>query len=332
MPSGVISKLYDVVMDSILQEQQVIDGNFDSTSNTVTVLSGNERIYPKGHFSRGKYQDFQIRKFNVNLSNDSLIYESTITISPNQMKDTTLDYSPIRMFMKGDNYYVVGKTVKKNFQYPFIAEITTSGKVNDVWVSDSGVAVNSATFSADSSKIAFCGYTNSFIAGTKYYSFNICEFDLNSKEFSELTYATDLIDKKLTSIQPYKNGDYAVTGVLAYPYTGLGFQPSYAVVARITHTPTSTGDNQPSKTNVNVTPNPSTEMATVEFESSPEASTIQLVDVKGNVLRTLYQKTTQNTHQSSVTFRVSDLANGMYYVVVGNGTKTLETVPLSIQR
>lgn len=330
--TGVIHKRYDIVMDSILQEQRVVDGVFDSTQNSVTVLSGNERIYPKGHFSRGKYQEFQIRRFNVNLLNDSLEYVSTITISPNQMKDTTLDYSPIRLFEKGDYYYVIGNTIKKNFQYPFIAKISKSGIVNDVWVSDSSVAINSATFSADSSNIAFCGYTNSFIGGTKYYSFNVCEFDLNSKEFIELTYSTDMIDKKLTSIQAYKNGDYAVTGLLAYPHTGLGYQPSYAVVARITHSPTSVGDMQPNKTTVKVTPNPSTEMATVEFMSSPEASTIQLVDIKGNVIRTLYQKTTQNTHQSSVTFRVSDLANGMYYVIVRNGIKTLETVPLSIQR
>lgn len=332
MPSGVISKRYDIVIDTILQEQTVVDGVFDSTNNTVTALSGNERIYPKGHFSRGKYQDMQIRRFTVNLSNDSLEYESTITIPPNQMKDTTIDYSPIRLLMKGDIYYVIGYTVKKSFQYPFIAKITKSGIVNNVWVSDSSVAIISATFSADSSKIAFCGKTSSFIAGTQYYSFNVCEFDLNSKEFTELTYSTDLIEKKLTSIQVYKNGDYAVTGVLAYPYTGLGYQPSYAYVARMTNKPTSTNENPPLKTSVSVSPNPTSEMVTVEFMSSPDASLVQLVDIKGNVVKTLYKKETQNAHKSSVTFRVSDLANGMYYVVVGNGTKTLETVPLSIQR
>ncbi len=83
---------------------------------------------------------------------------------------------------------------------------------------------------------------------------------------------------------------------------------------------------------VTVTPNPSSEIATVEFQSSENATTVKLVDSKGNVLRTLYQKETTGNHKSTITFKVSDLANGMYYVVVGNNSKTMETVPLSIQR
>jgi hypothetical protein len=220
---------------------------------------------------------------------------------------------------------------------PFIATIDKNNTVIDCSILENPLAVSTICMSADSSSILIGGRRLMKTDSVSYFYENaIVEFDFASKSQSEVSINripwASKRGSSVSSIDRYSNGDFSYTTFNNVSEDSSWETSSYVTIGRLTRTATSAGDNQPRKTSVNVTPNPSTEMATVEFESSPEASTIQLVDIKGNVLRTLYQKTTQNTHQSSVTFRVSHLANGMYYVVVGNGTKTLETVPLSIQR
>ncbi|GEM_PF-5339297 len=79
-------------------------------------------------------------------------------------------------------------------------------------------------------------------------------------------------------------------------------------------------------------PNPSSEYATVRFLASEQLSQVNIVNSKGSLIRTIYQKDVGGTFESSVTFRVSDLANGIYYLVIGNGTTIVETVPLSVHR
>lgn len=320
--------------DSLFKIQYVIDSKLDNENNLIYLLSGIRNFNHPQFPNRDKFFGFQIRSYSINRVEDSLILNSTTTFRPPEKSGKLDEYYVTDFLSTKDYFYILGY----RFSYdtltlpPFVMKLTKDGKMESIKLFSDSLKPKTFILSNDKSKIIIVGSevdTNQLVSQVIY------ELDTNLYIENKLLLNTNVSgNKSLYSVYSCLNGDYIVSGAIGYvnEYNNSNPQKGWATTARITHTTTSTIDIQPHKTSVKVTPNPSTEMATVEFESSPEASTIQLVDVKGNVLRTLYQKTTQNTHQSSVTFRVSDLANGMYYVVVGNGTKTLETVPLSIQR
>lgn len=342
---GVVKQRFPLNRDSILRKQNIINAQYDSkVADKIWMLSGLSATNHQTLFPKDSLFGFQLRTFTVNTTAHTLQEHEAIYFSEAMLQHPDRNFYPVRMVIEDDVIRVIGNSRSKTPAVtnltdvrPFIATIDKNKTVIDCSILDNPLAVHTICMSADSSSILIGGRRLMKTDSLSYFYENaIIEFDFASKSQSEVSINRIPWASKrgsaVTSIDRYSNGDFSYTTWNDVSEDSSWETSSYVTIGRLTRTTTSTIENQPRKTNVKVTPNPSTEMATVEFESSPEASTIQLVDVKGNVLRTLYQKTTQNTHQSSVTFRVSDLANGMYYVVVGNGTKTLETVPLSIQR
>jgi hypothetical protein len=342
---GVIQKQYPLNRDLILRQQNIIQSIYEhQDSSKIWMLSGMRNTGHQILFPKDSLYGFQLRTFSVNRTNHTITEKEAIYYNETTLMHPERNFYPVRLVVGVDKLYVVGNSRLKEplvtnltDAKPFIATLDKNGKVSDCTVLDEPLLVNTLCMASGNSSILIGGSRIMKSDSLTYFYENaIIEFDFASKSQSEVSINripwASKRGSNVTSIDRYSNGDFSYTTWNDVSEDSSWETSSYVTIGRLTRTTTSAGDNQPRKTNVNVTPNPSTEMATVEFESSPEASTIQLVDIKGNVLRTLYQKTTHNTHQSSVTFRVSDLANGMYYVVVGNGTKTLETVPLSIQK
>ena len=342
---GVIKQKFPLKRDDILQKQNIIQAQYDNLDGSkIWMLSGLRATNHQTLFPKDSLFGFQLRTFTVNTTEHTLVEHEAVYFSETMLQHPDRNFYPVRMVIEGDKIRVIGNSRSKTPAVtnltdvrPFIATVDKNGNVIDCSIFDSTLAVNAICMSADSSSMLIGGRRLMKTDSLSYFYENaIIEFDFASKSQFEVSINRIPWASKrgstVTSIDSYSNGDFSYTTWNDVSEDSSWENSSYVTIGRLTRTTTSAVDNPSLKTTVTVSPNPSSEMATVEFMSSPDASLVQLVDIKGNVVRTLYKKVIQNTHKSSVTFRVSDLANGMYYVVVGNGTKTIETVPLSIQR
>ncbi|MBL8004730.1 MAG: hypothetical protein JNL36_06515 [Candidatus Kapabacteria bacterium] len=325
-------------IDSILFDQAALQPARDIQENSIVLLSGKDNF---SYFSllKDTIYSFQIRKFGIVDFRDSLYLKVVFTFTQYDFGLTNHYLIPKNIFVKNDNYIVVGNLQMVNDTTPyfdngkqFIATITKQGEVVAFKQLESPFFVNEACLSKDSTKIAMLGfeYDKSNLKNRK---LGVVEYDLETENVRKVIYADSKGVLFTSSIRAYSNGDYAVTtSANGDSVVKNGLTPFF-YVHRITNSTTSVDETKPvNKTTVRLEPNPTSEYATVRFLASEEMSQVNLVDSKVALIRNIYTKDVGGSFESSVTFRVSDLANGMYYVVVGNGTKTIETVPLSIQR
>jgi hypothetical protein len=342
---GVVKQKFPLKRDSILQKQNLIQAQYDNLDGSkIWMLSGLRATNHQTLFPKDSLFGFQLRTFTVNTTEHTLVEHEAVYFSEAMLQHPDRNFYPVRMVIEGDKIRVIGNSRSKTPAVtnltdvrPFIATVDKNGNVIDCSIFDTTLAVNAICMSADSTSMLIGGRRLMKTDSLSYfYENSIIEFDFASKSQSEVSINRIPWASKrgstVTSIDRYSNGDFSYTTWNDVSEDSSMETSSYVTIGRLTRTTTSAGDIPSLNTTVTVMPNPSSELATVEFMSSPDASLVQLVDIYGNVVKPLYKKETQNSHKSSVTFRVSDLANGMYYLVVGNGTKTLETVPLSIQR
>jgi|GEM_PF-2764030 len=325
-------------VDSILLEHAALHPLKDNKENSIVLLSGKDN-FSYYSLSKDTIYSFQIRKFGVVDSRDSLYLKDVFTFTQYDFGLTNHYLIPKNIFVKNDNYIVVGNLQMVNDTTPyfdngkqFIATITKQGEVVSFKQLESPFFVNEACLSKDSTKIAMLGfeYVKSNLKNRK---LGVVEYDLETENVRKVIYADSKGVLFTSSIRAYSNGDYAVTtSANGDSVIKNGLTPFF-YVHRITNSTTSVDETKPEyKTTVRLEPNPTSEYATVRFLATDEMSQVNLVDSKGALVRNIYAKDVGGSFESSVTFRVSDLANGMYYVVVRKSTKTLETVPLLIQR
>ena len=328
---------YEFNVDEILDKQGVLQSFIDPNNGNVVMLSGKYDF--RYNTTIDTIYSFQIRNFGVEDTKDSLYLKDVFTFTQYDFGLSNHYLIPKNIFVKNDNYIVVGNLQMVNDTTPyfdngkqFIATINKQGGVVSFKQLESPFFVNEACISKDSTKIAMLGfeYDKSNLKNRK---LGVVEYDLETENVRKVIYADSKGVLFTNSIRSFSNGDYAVTtSAIGDSVIKNGLTPFF-YVHRITSSTTSVEDTKPNyKTTVRLEPNPSSQYATVRFLASEELKHVNLVDSRGTFIRNIYTKDISGSFESSVTFRVSDLANGMYYVVVGNGTKTIETVPLSIQR
>lgn len=99
-------------------------------------------------------------------------------------------------------------------------------------------------------------------------------------------------------------------------------------VVRNCSVPSHTTDTLPDQWNVRIYPNPCTEYAVVEFESSEKRVHVSLFDVLGSQLEVFIDKNQLSPGQQSITMPVGHLKSGHYFVriAIGDHVKTWKII------